>query len=236
MFTLLNGRLQFTDASPRPPEDALWLAASVPNLPPHTPVLDAACGPGTVGLALLARMPTLHVIGVDINPTLTACAEANAKLNRLTYTALTADILTTPLSTQFPCIVCNPPFYTAETHTPAQTPAKQTAHHLPTGHLTLWLTALMQALTPTGTLFLILHSACEPELLAHAQAHHHTLTLTPVQTSAKRPPKRILATLQHASTYHLTQHPVLPTYPPHIRTAVLTNGHPLTSLFTKSKT
>ncbi|MFZ2586679.1 MAG: methyltransferase, partial [Alphaproteobacteria bacterium] len=90
-ITLLGGRLKL-ESSPHgnPPEDALWLATSV-TPPPPARVLDAMCGTGVVGLALLTREPTLHLTALDINPTLTAAATRNAALNgfQANHTTLT---------------------------------------------------------------------------------------------------------------------------------------------------
>lgn len=211
-FTLLGGKLALHAATPHPPEDALWLAASLPTLPHGAQVLDAACGPGTAALALLTRQPHLHITALDSDPTLTQLAAHNATLNNHTLTTITADLLTAPALPRYHAILCNPPFYTAEHHHPARTATRNTCKHLPCGAMPLWLSTLTNLLTPCGTLHMVLHAACAPQLTAFA-ANNHALTITPLQTSLTRAPKRILAQLRPHPSPSFTQHPNLPTAP-----------------------
>ncbi len=224
-FTTLGGRLTLEDTPPRPTEDPLWLAASIPPLPAGSHVLDAGTGSGIAALALLTRQPHLHVTALDIDPTLTALATRNAALNNLPLTTFTADILTlTPrhpsVPTPFDTILSNPPYHGQERGHSTPNAAKAQAHSLPANHLTLWLRALTSLLTPTGTLHLILHSACEAELTAFA-AQLHTLTITPLQTAENRPAKRLLATLQKSANPEATHLPAIQAYNPQIRANVL---------------
>jgi tRNA1(Val) A37 N6-methylase TrmN6 len=217
-FTLLGGKLTLT--GPRPAEDALWLAASV-TPPPNSKVLDAMAGIGTVGLALLIRCPTLSVTAVEIDPTLTALAATNATLNHhSTYQAHAAD-LTTFTATPFDYALMNPPFHATERGHSTPNSTKARAHGLPPNHLTLWLNALHRLLTPTGTMALILHSACQPELLAFAKTNHYTTTLQPLQTAPNKPAKRLLAILTKHTIFTLAEHPPLPTHNPTLRKSIL---------------
>lgn len=219
-FKLLGGKLTLT--GPPPPEDALWLAASI-TPPPGSTVLDAMCGIGTVGLALLTRCPTLAVTAIDVDPTRAATAQTNATLNKQTYyTAHTADLTTFTSPHLFDYALMNPPFHaTARGHSTPNT-AKALAHGLPPNHLTLWLQALHTLVTPTGTIALILHSACQPEVLTFAKRHPYATTLQPLQTAPNKPPKRLLAILTKQTTFTLKEHPPLPTYDTSIREDILT--------------
>lgn len=189
-YTVLNGRLKLQDIQPRSPEDGLWLAASIPNLPANTEVLDAACGNGLVGLALLTHQPHLRLTMLDINPTLTAQAEANTQLNNLQATITTANLLEWQTTQKFPHILCNPPFYNTQTHTPAQTETKQQTKHLSPTEFQQWLTKLISLLTPQGKLHLILHPGLLPTAQAFAQSKNYHLQTTPTKT-----PKRLLLQL-----------------------------------------
>lgn len=227
-FALLNGRLTLT--GPTAPEDALWLAASIPTLPAGTPVLDAGCGTGTAALALLTRQPHLNVTGVEINPELLPHAKANATRNHLNFTPHLANILTFTSATKFPLILSNPPYHASARGHSTPNAHKSLAHSMPENLLTAWLSALTSLLAPQGTLHLILHTACEAELLTFARNTSSSTTLTPLQTSPKNPPKRLLATLQPHTTYTLTTNPTLTTHNPEFREKILRQAQPLPSL------
>lgn len=207
---LLGGHLKLTNVEPRPTEAPFWLAAAIPALTPGLRVLDAGCGPGTAGLALLTRQPNLHLTSLDIDPALTGLASQNAALNHLHLTPVTADILTWQAE-PFPLILCNPPFHAAARGHVTPSPSKTRAHTMPPGGLTRWLTALHRLATPQGHIHLILHAADQPELQAFAQTNTCALTITPIQSSPTRAPKRILAVIQTATPPSSTTTPPVST-------------------------
>jgi tRNA1(Val) A37 N6-methylase TrmN6 len=198
IINLLGGHLKLTDTEPHPTEAPFWLAASIPPIASSTRVLDAGCGPGTAGLALLTRQPSLNLTSLDIDPALTELARQNAALNNLSLTPVTADILTWQAE-PFPLILCNPPFHAAARGHITPSPSKTRAHTMPPGGLTQWLAALHRLTTPQGHIHLILHAADQPELQAFTQTNACALTITPIQSSPTRAPKRILAVIQTAS-------------------------------------
>lgn len=188
-LTLLGGRLQLHPRGPRPTEDPLWLAATVPALPNGAHVLDAGCGIGTAGLALLLRQPTLALTSLDVNPELPPLAAQNATLNGLVLTPVIHNILTFRAE-PFAAVLCNPPFHAQERGHASAT--RGLAHTMPAGMFTPWLAALHRLTAPGGTLHLILHSLYRNELTAFTEANRCHLTLAPIQSSS-RPPKRLLA-------------------------------------------
>lgn len=216
-FTLLGGKLILHESDPRPTEDPLWLATTIPALPRGAQVLDAGCGSGVAGLALLLRQPGLHLTALDIDASLTTLAARNATLNNLRLTPHPADILAHPKIGPFDAILCNPPYHAQEHGHTTANPQKSLAHSLPAGHFPLWLAALVKLLKPTGSLYLIAHATYQADLLTFAPANGYSLTLTSLQTSASRPPKRLLAHLEPSllpQTYH---NPPLAAYNPTLR-------------------
>lgn len=225
-FTLFNNRLTLDATPPRPSEDALWLAASY-TPPAKARVLDAMGGSGIVGLALLTRCPTLAITSLDINPALTVQAAHNATLNNLPLTTVTAELEAYTPPHLFDAAFLNPPYHaTAHGHATPNS-AKAQAHSLPPHHLTIWLTALHTLTTPTATLALITHSACQPEILAFAQSHSYTTTFTPLATKPDTAPKRLLTLLTKSSIHTATHNQPLPAYSLPLRHHVLHHGKSL---------
>ncbi|MBI1309069.1 MAG: methyltransferase [Proteobacteria bacterium] len=214
---LLGGKLTLT--GPVLGEDALWLAASIPQLPPDTLVLDAACGNGVAALALLTRQPQLTVTAVDINPVLIARAKSNAKANKLNLSLLTTNLLAPFPLQPFTVVMCNPPFH-AQERGHIGSPSKT----MPKGDFPRWLAALTSLTATGGALYLILHSACQNELTHFAQTHPAALTLTPLQTAPDKPAKRLLATLHPTQPFSLTENPPLPAYQESLRQSILHNA------------
>lgn len=224
-FTLLGGRLRLARGAHNPAEDALWLAASITPAP-GARVLDAMCGNGVVGLALLTRLPEhdLDVTGVDSDATMVGEANANAAMNDLDdhYQAMWGDVTALPAAL-YDVILCNPPYHAQARGHQSPDARKTKAHSLPDKALTHWLEALVRQLAPEGTLTLILHSACETEVTAFAQRAAFKVTLTPLATSPDRPAKRLLAMLQ-AGDFEVVTHQPIKAHDGALRKDVLEQG------------
>jgi len=195
-FTLLEGRLTLVcpKGYPRPPEDALHLAHFAAPYAQGTGV-DAGCGIGTVGLALLALGAKCQLQGVDNQAVLIHAAAQNAEKNNAPYQATHGDILTHTPQKKVQFIVCNPPFYEEEKgHTTAHE-ANKARHHMPQGLLEAWLTQFDRWLEEGGWIALALHAHQQAKLEAWAVQNNYNLKVTPRPTTPNRPPKRILAKL-----------------------------------------
>jgi tRNA1(Val) A37 N6-methylase TrmN6 len=219
-LNLLGGALLWADSATPPSEDALWLAASVPNLPPKTRVLDMACGNGAVGLALLARQPTLHLVGLDCDATVLAQAQANAALNQQNLQWQHTDAFTATHINPYPVVVCNPPFHRRAKGHSSPSVRKALAHGL--DDLNTWVNAWQHALVQGGRLYCVLHSSLQAEVRHLLSPLGGTLWLAHLATHPTRAPKRLLA------CWHKTPTPfiahtlnVVPSYHSPLRQAVL---------------
>lgn len=124
-------RFVYADGLFRPGTDT-FLLSSLPRLKPRLRVCDLCAGTGLLGLLLLQRQPELFVTGVELQgdaaDLLSRCAAENGLSER--WTALTGDlraIRTLLPAGQFDLVVCNPPYYPADSGFLASNSSRRTA-------------------------------------------------------------------------------------------------------------
>lgn len=111
-------RIVYDDALFRPSTDS-FLLSSLPRLKAGLRVCDLGCGTGLLGLLLLQRQPQLTVTGIELNEAAAAlgcrCAAENGVADRLTihHGDLRAVRSLFPAGS-FDLVVCNPPYYPAQ--------------------------------------------------------------------------------------------------------------------------
>lgn len=187
--TLLNGNVHYTQPGIgyRTGIEPVLMAAAIHARPGQT-VLEAGCGAGAGLLCLLHRLPTIHAIGIEIDPTLAALARDNAAANGHQADIRTADILATSLP-RADHAMANPPW-----HDPAGTqspnPARRLALH---GNALSWIAPLAATLTPRGTLTMALPAAAAAAAMAALrQAGLARITLLPLWPRPNTPARLIL--------------------------------------------
>lgn len=95
-------------------------------------ILDLGCGCGALSLLLLAKEPTLSLLGLEVQPQAAQAARENAQRNALSgrFSVLEGDLRDgrTLLGAQrFDAVVCNPPYYPAGSGAQRAQPQLQTA-------------------------------------------------------------------------------------------------------------
>ena len=127
-----NGyRFVYDDTLFRPGTDS-FLLASLPRLKPKMKVCDLGCGTGLLGLLLLQRVPSLYVTGVEIQEQAVRLAEKASAENQLSahLTFHHGDLrnVRSYFSTgAFDLVICNPPYYPANSGYMAEDSAIRTA-------------------------------------------------------------------------------------------------------------
>lgn len=117
---LRPGGLRFVwDDALFPPGTDTFLLSSLPRLKPGLRVCDLGSGTGLLGLLLLQRQRDLNVTGVELQPEAAALLERAAGENGLTgrLTACRGDlreIRSLLPAGRFDLVVCNPPYYPAQ--------------------------------------------------------------------------------------------------------------------------
>ncbi len=203
--SLLDGRLILHQPKSgyRVSLDAVMLgAASDP--PEGAKVLDLGCGAGAATLCLLHRRPDLRAVGVELQPTLAALAQANAEANGMAerFHVVQADAARQPPSLrqiQFDWAISNPPFYQRGSGGDSPLDAKKQAHQEGSLDLDGWLGAILSRLRPGGGLTLVHRADRLPALLAALHAKAGAVALLPLWPKAGQPAKRILLSARKGS-------------------------------------
>ena len=144
--------------------DAILLAAACPaRRGDHA--LDLGAGVGAAGLALAKRVAGISVTLVEIDPQLSALAQANADRNGFSASIRTVALDVTGSRRAFAKaelmpgsamhVLMNPPFHDEISHQASPDPERALAHVGSSTTLAAWITTAAWMLRPRGTLTLI---------------------------------------------------------------------------------
>lgn len=192
---LLDGRVRLTQpaAGYRVAIDSVLLAAAVPAESGQR-ALDLGCGVGAAGLCLLARVPDMRLVGVELNLLMARLAMENGKANghdAERYHARCADVRALDdLPMDFDHVLMNPPF-----HDPKATPSPDNAKALATHageDLTTWVEAAHRRLKHRGGLTLIWPTARLSHAMTAVSKRFGGIALAPIWPRAGAPAKRVL--------------------------------------------
>jgi tRNA1(Val) A37 N6-methylase TrmN6 len=144
--------------------DAILLAAACPACRGDH-ALDLGAGVGAAGLALAKRVAGISVTLVEIDPQLSALAQANADRNGFSASIRTVALDVTGSRRAFAKaelvpgsamhVLMNPPFHDEISHQASPDPERALAHVGASTTLAAWVTTAAWMLRPRGTLTLI---------------------------------------------------------------------------------
>lgn len=198
---LLGGRVRLRQPASgfRAAIDPVLLAAAVPAQPGER-VLEAGTGTGAAALCLLARVPDLHVAGIERDDALAAIARANAALNGVAqrFAVIAGDVAARATARDaaargpYAHAMANPPFHVAGTPSPLAG-RRAAGHESAEAALAVWVAAMARRLAPRGTLTLILPPARLPDAIgACAAAGIGSLVLLPLWPRAGEAARRVI--------------------------------------------
>lgn len=159
-------------------------------------ILDVGTGTGAVGLCLLARCPDISVIGIEIQPEMSALADDNIDLNGLTkkMTVITADIRTRCIDKiktgSFDWVVSNPPFILEDQASPD--PTRDIAHREAGCHLNEWVDACLRYVSAKGYFAMINRADRLPEILSLLYGRLGGIHIIPIWTKEGEAAKRVI--------------------------------------------
>jgi tRNA1(Val) A37 N6-methylase TrmN6 len=201
--TLLRGRVKLLQPKTgfHASVDTVFLAAAlIAKEKGH--IIDIGCGVGSAGFCALARIPGLHLTGIDVQPELVDLAHQNAALNGWSERCrfFNGNILTDKQvpDNAFHAALMNPPYQEAGTHTPSPLKNKAISHGEEASGASLegWTKYAHRKLKQGGSLALI-HRAdrLDDVILALTQRRWFgSLTVLPLHSRAGDDAKRVIVT------------------------------------------
>lgn len=171
--------------------DPVLLAAACPAEAGQT-VLDLGCGAGAAALCLAARVPSLHLSGLELQPGYAELARRNAARNGIALQVVEGDLRHMPaeLRRDFDHVICNPPYYPAG-GTPSPVATRATAMQVEAVALADWIGIAGRRLRPGGWLTMITGADALPELLA-GLGKLGSASVLPLAAREGRPAKRVI--------------------------------------------
>lgn len=192
--------------------DPVLLAAAVPAAADET-VLDAGSGVGAAALCLAARRPGCRILGIEIDPGLAAMANANVARNGF---AGRVDFHCGDLLAGLPAAIPPASVDHAMTNPPHLDPARSTvpsrgraARVEGRGGLASWISALLAAVRPGGTVTVIHRADRLDDVLAALHRHAGGVVVYPFWPKADRPAKRVIVQARKGVHTALTMKPGL---------------------------
>jgi tRNA1(Val) A37 N6-methylase TrmN6 len=205
---LLGGKLRFTQPADgyRAAIDPVLLAAAAGS---PVKALDLGCGAGAASLCLLARVPTVQIVGVEIDPELAELAAANLAANEL---AARARIVACDAAefgeVGFDLVMVNPPYLEAARADPSPEPRKRKADVEGELDLAGWVKAAKRAAGPKGQILFVQRADRLADLLA-AMKGLGAVVVFPLWPKQGETAKRVLVRAKLGSKAPLTLAPGL---------------------------
>ncbi len=237
----LGGRLRLWQprSGYRAGVDPVLLAAAVPARAGQS-VMELGCGAGAAILCLAARVPGLHLTGVELQPDYADLARRNARENGIDLTVCVADLSDLPADLrqcQFDHVLANPPYYRAGAHSPATDPGRRIALGERTP-LETWIDTATRRLAPRGYMHIIQRADRLPDMLAACAGRLGSVEVLPLAPRTGRPAELAILRARKGGRAAFRLHPPLilhqgdrhdrdgDSYAPAV-SDVLRNGHPL---------
>lgn len=191
---LLGGRviLRQPRVGYRAATDPVLLAAAVPARAGDR-ALDLGCGVGAAGLCLIARVPGVSVVGLEVQPAYAALARANGAAAEGAFEVVEGDLASPPPEVKaraFDHVLMNPPFHPGDA-TASPDPGRDRAHR-ETLDLAVWIAAGLRRLKPGGRLTVIHRAERLGAILGALEGPAGALRVLPLAAREGRAAKRVI--------------------------------------------
>ncbi|WP_050604034.1 tRNA1(Val) (adenine(37)-N6)-methyltransferase [Ruegeria sp. 6PALISEP08] len=167
--------------------DPVLLAASVPAKAGQS-VLELGCGAGAAILCLSARVPGLHLTGIELQQAYADLARRNAEINSVELDLIEADLSALPAEIrqrQFDHVIANPPYYRAGAHSRARDAGRSIALGEDTP-LHDWISVAAKRLAPQGYLHMVQKADRLPDMIVACAGKLGSVEVLPLCARAGR--------------------------------------------------
>jgi tRNA1(Val) A37 N6-methylase TrmN6 len=156
-------------------------------------VLDLGCGAGVASLCLGARLPGLHLTGLERQLAYASLARENAARNGIGLAVVEGDLAAMPVSLRmnFDHVVTNPPYFAAGNGSAADDSGREAAQREDTP-LAVWVDAATRRLAPGGWLTVIHLAPRLPDLLAAIDNRLGSIAVLPLAPRPGRAASRVI--------------------------------------------
>jgi tRNA1(Val) A37 N6-methylase TrmN6 len=172
--------------------DPVLLAAAVPARAGEV-ALDLGCGVGAAGLCLIARVPGVRVVGLEVQPAYAALARANGAAAEGAFEVVEGDLASPPAEVKaraFDHVLMNPPFHPGSA-TASPDPGRDRAHR-ETLDVSVWIEAGLKRLRPGGRLTIVHRAERLGAILAAMEGPAGAVRVLPLAARAGRAAKRVI--------------------------------------------
>ena len=199
----LGGRLRILQPEKgfRAGIDSVFLAAAVPCAPGDA-VFEAGVGTGVAALCLLARIPSIHLTGIEIAARYALLCEENARRNGFEANvrviradmrdALRKDAAVMPAPGSFAHALANPPYHEDGKSTPSPHLLKAQAHAFGPADLEIWVKVLHGMLAQRGTVSMVHRADMLAKILAALEDRFGNIRIAPLFPRAGAPANRVI--------------------------------------------
>lgn len=191
--------------------DPVLLVAACPAKPGDK-VLDLGCGVGTAALCLAARVPGVHLSGVEVLDEYANLAQYNAQACGVQMSIQVADATArpTPFSDQsFDHIITNPPYFPNQDHFAAKDAGRAKGRG---GAIDLdaWIETAAKRLAPKGQLTLIQRMDRLPEVLAALTPRLGSIIARPLAATSDAQPHLVIVHAKKSGRAKFMMHQAVP--------------------------
>ncbi|MGI9481421.1 MAG: tRNA1(Val) (adenine(37)-N6)-methyltransferase [Hyphomicrobiales bacterium] len=182
--------------------DAVFLASSIPVTPGQT-AFEAGLGVGVVSLCVAARVPGVHITGVELASRYSMLAEENIKRNELSGNiqvitgdvkeATRRDLTLWPPTNSFNHVYANPPFFDEDKVTNSPVSLRSSALSFGPEDLEEWIRVMAAMAVPRGTITIV-HRADSLDRILSGFTDHSIggIHIAPLHAREGDPASRVL--------------------------------------------
>ena len=174
--------------------DSILLAGAVEARAGQS-ILELGCGVGTVLFSLMARIPELKVVGVELQKRYAELATLNAEYNNFKATILECDLISIPndfKNMKYDYVIFNPPFYDPRGSMKLARDDKDISKREQKTSLEDWLDVAIKRCAMNGHIVLIHHAERLGQILKRLDGNIGDIKILPISSFKGKNANRVI--------------------------------------------